>query len=222
MPRLLKNALGLLLLPACLAAAAALWRVVHASGDAEAFWVMFGAGAGGAVLALLLLPKPMLTYVIGHELTHALTTWLCGGQVARFKVSSQGGHVIVSKSNWLIALAPYFLPLYAVLVVAGQVIGHWFWGWSVASPWFHFALGAAYGFHLTLTWHILGTDQTDVSGQGYLFSAAVICLGNILVLLLGLPLLTAELSVFTAIYWWWEELLLLINFAASSRGGWGA
>ena len=57
------------------------------------------------------------------ELTHALWTWLMGGKVNRFKVTSKGGHVIVSKTNFLIALAPYFFPVYAVLVVAVFVIG---------------------------------------------------------------------------------------------------
>jgi hypothetical protein len=209
MPRWLKNILGLLLLPVCLAAAAALWRVVRASGDAEAFWVMFGAGFGCALVVFVLLPKPMLAYVFGHELTHALWTWLCGGKVTKFKVSTQGGHVIVSKTNFLIALAPYFFPVYAVVVVAGYALGQWCWRWPVGSPWFHLALGAAYGFHLTLTWHILETDQTDVSGQGYVFSAAVIYLGNILVLLLGLPLLTAKVTVLAVLQWWWSELVVL-------------
>jgi hypothetical protein len=219
MPRWLKNFLGLLLLPACLAAAAALWRVVRTSGDAEAFWVMFGAGAGCALVVFLFLPKPMLTYVFGHELTHALWTWLCGGKVSDFNVSSEGGHVIVSKTNFLIALAPYFFPVYAVLVVAGYGLGQWLCHWPAESPWFHLLLGAAYGFHVTLTWHILATDQTDVSGQGYLFSAVVIYLGNILVLLLGLPLLTAKVSVLTALQWWWSEMVVLAETVRRVIGG---
>lgn len=192
--------------------------MVRASVEAEAFWVMFGAGGVGAVLALALMPKPMLTYVIGHELTHAVCAWLCGGKVKQFQVSDEGGHVVLSKSNFLIALAPYFLPLYAVLVVAVYALGHWLWRWPAGSPWFHLALGAAYGFHVALTWHILGIAQTDVSGQGYLFSATVIYLGNVLVLLLGLPLLTAQVSVPTALAWWWEELTVLAR--ALGRGGW--
>lgn len=218
MPRSLKNILGVLLLPACLAAAAALWRVVRASGDAEAFWVMFGAGAGCALVVFLLLPKPMWTYVLGHELTHALCTWLCGGKVTAFNVAQDGGHVIVSKTNFLIALAPYFLPLYAVFVVGGYALGHWLWDWPAQSMWFHLVLGGAYGFHVLMTWQILGTDQTDVSGQGYVFSAVTIYLGNILVLLLGLPLLTAKVSVLTALWWWWEELLVLIATARHCLG----
>jgi len=215
MLRGLKNFLGLLLLPSCFAAAVALWRVVRANGDAEAFWVMFGAGAGCALVVFLLLPKPMLTYVFGHELTHALWTWLCGGKVTQFKVSTEGGHVIVSKTNFLIALAPYFFPLYAVLVVAGYALGQWLWRWPAESTWFHLALGATYGFHVLMTWQILATDQTDVSGQGYLFSAVTIYLGNILVLLLGLPLLTTKVSVLTALLWWWGELVVL---AGAIRG----
>jgi hypothetical protein len=70
------------------------------------------------VVIFLLLPKPMWIYVFGHELTHALWTWLFGGQVKKMKVSSAGGHVVVSKTNFVIALAPYFFPLYAALVIA--------------------------------------------------------------------------------------------------------
>lgn len=209
MPRWCKNLIGVLLLPACFAAAATLWRVVRVSGNAEEFWVMFAVGFACALVVFLLLPKPMLAYVFGHELTHVLWTWLCGGKVTKFKVSSAGGHVVVSKSNWLIALAPYFFPVYAVLVVAGYALGHWLWRWPADSWWFYAVLGASYGFHVVLTWHILESDQTDVSGQGYLFSAVVIYLGNALVLVLGLPLLTNRVSVLTALQWWGQELLLL-------------
>jgi hypothetical protein len=31
-----------------------------------------------------------------------------GGRVSRFQVSSEGGHVVTSKANFWIALAPYF------------------------------------------------------------------------------------------------------------------
>jgi hypothetical protein len=53
-------------------------------------------------------------------------------------------------------------------------------------------LGAAYAFHVTLTLEILRTRQTDITSQGYLFSAVVIFLGNALVLLAAVPLLTGQ------------------------------
>jgi hypothetical protein len=132
----------------------------------------------------------MRAYVFGHELTHVLWTWLFGGRVKRFKASATGGHVVVTRINFLITLSPYFFPLYAVLVVLVLAVGSLFWSWWPYRVWFLLLLGAAYAFHVTLTWHALQTEQTDITDQGYLFSAVVIWLGNLSVLLLGLPLLT--------------------------------
>lgn len=204
MPKWLKFIMGILLLPACFGAASALSRVVSASGDAQTFWVALIGGAACWLTVFLLLPKPMLVYVFGHELTHALWTWACGGRVKKFKASAKGGHVVLTKSNFLIALAPYFFPLYAVLVIVVFVAGHFLWNWKHYLPWFHLFIGASYAFHITLTWHILQTRQTDITDQGYLFSAVVIWIGNILVLLIGIPLLTSKVSVLNAFAWWLE------------------
>lgn len=178
--------------------------VIRASGSADTTWVPFLAGAVCWGVVFGLLPKPMWIYVFGHELTHALWTWLFGGRVKRFKATSNGGHVVVSKTNFLITLAPYFFPLYAVLVFLVFLIGHLLWDWSSFLVWFHLLLGAAYAFHVTLTWQVLQTRQTDITSQGWLFSAVVIFLGNVGVLLLGIPLLTAKVSLLTALGWWFK------------------
>jgi hypothetical protein len=204
MPKWAKMIVAILLLPICIGAGSALWMVIRASGSADTTWVPMLAGAVCWAGIFLLLPKPMWIYVFGHELTHALWTWLCGGRVKQFKATADGGHVVVSKSNFLIALAPYFFPLYAVLVVMLFGLGHWLWNWRNFLAWFHLFLGAAYAFHVTLTWHILQTRQTDITQQGYLFSAVVIFLGNISVLLVGIPLLAAKVDVLTALGWWLE------------------
>jgi len=204
MPKWVKFIFALLSLPLCAGAVGALWRVLRASGHANLVWVATLAGVACWLAIYLLLPKPMWVYVFGHELTHAVWTWLFGGSVKKFKASSRGGHVIVSKSNFLIALAPYFFPFYAVLVVFFFLIGHWIWNWRHYFVWFHLLLGAAYGFHLTLTWHILKSEQTDITEQGYVFSAVVIFLGNMIVLLVAIPLLGLQVDVLTAFHWWAE------------------
>lgn len=205
MPSWLKTVVAILLLPLCAGAVGALVMVIRATGSADSFWVAFLGGAACWWVVFLLLPKPMLVYVFGHELTHALWTWLFGGKVRRFKVTSNGGHVVISKTNFLIVLAPYFFPLYVVLAVLVFAIGHLFFGWEKWLPWFHLLVGAAYSFHLTLTWHILQTRQSDITSQGYIFSCVIIFLGNISVLLVGLPLLTARVTVLTAMSWWLHE-----------------
>jgi|SRR5439155_12455252 len=214
MPKWCKTLVAILLLPACLGAASALWKVVRSSGSADTIWVATASGATCWLAIYLLLPKPMWVYVFGHELTHAVWTWLLGGRVKKFKASSQGGHVVVTKSNFLIALAPYFFPLYAVLVVVVFVAGHWLWNWRNYLVWFHLLLGAAYGFHVTLTWHVLKSEQSDISDQGYLFSAVVIFLGNAAVLLTGIPLLAAKVDVVTALQWWGESTYAAVRWLA--------
>jgi hypothetical protein len=216
-PKWCKTIIAVLLLPICFGAGWALWMVLKASGRADTFWVAFLSGAACWTVIYLILPKPMWVYVFGHELTHALWTWLLGGKVKKFKASSKGGHVVVTKSNFAIALAPYFFPLYAVLVVAAFAMGHWLWDWRPYLVWFHLLLGAAYAFHVSLTWHILKSSQSDITDQGYLFSAVVIFLGNVTVLLMGVLLLATKVSVMTALRWWADGTVEIINRLASLR-----
>src|SRR6266480_7559806 len=147
-----KTLIAVLLLPLSIGATRALVRVLRDSGGADAVWVAMLAGAACWLVIFLLLPKPMCVYVFGHELTHALWTWLFGGRVKKFKATSEGGHVVVSKNNFLITLAPYFFPLYVAMVVLVFLAGHLIWSWTRYAVWFHLLVGAAYAFHVTLTW----------------------------------------------------------------------
>ncbi len=202
MPKWCKTIIAVLLLPVCAGASTALWRVIRVSGNADTIWVATLSGAACWLVIYLLLPKPMWVYVFGHELTHVVWTWLMGGRVKKFKASAKGGHVVVTKNNFIIALAPYFFPLYAVVVGLLFLAGSWLWNWSGYTVWFHLLLGASYGFHLTLTWHILKNTQTDITEQGYLFSAVVIFLGNVCILLLVIPLLAEQVKPLAGLQWW--------------------
>ena len=204
MPKWCKTIVAILLLPVCIGQASALEQVFRGCGGADTTWVPLLAGAACWVVIFLLLPKPMWFYVFGHELTHALWAWIFGGKIKKFRASANGGHVVVSKTNFLIVLAPYFFPLYAGLVVVVFALGHLIWNWQHDLVWFHLLVGAAYAFHVTLTGRVLQTRQSDITEQGYLFSAVIIFLGNVSVLLLGVPLLTGRVSLFSALGWWLE------------------
>ena len=210
MLKCIKFIIAVLLLPVCVGAAMALLKVLHACGSADTTWIPILAGAACWTVIFLLLPKPMWIYVFGHELTHALWTWLFGGQVKKMKVTSSGGHVVISKTNFLIALAPYFFPLYAVIVIGVFAVGRFFWGWPLV--WFHLLAGAAYAFHVTLTFYTLKTRQSDITSQGYLFSAVVIFLGNVCVLLFGIPLLTARVGILNSLGWWAESTGMIFHW----------
>jgi hypothetical protein len=208
----LKFFIAILLLPVCAGAAMALGSVLRMSGGAAVTWIPFLGGVACWCVIFFLLPKPMLIYVFGHELTHALWAWLFGGRLKKMKVSSKGGHVIITKTNFLITLAPYFFPLYAVMVIAVFAIGDGIWGWERLFVFFNLLLGAAYAFHVTLTIHALQTQQSDITSQGYLFSGVIIFLGNITILLFGIPWLTGEITFGQAFHIWVMDIATVLHW----------
>jgi hypothetical protein len=208
----LKFLIAILLLPVCAGAAMALGGVLRASGGADTTWIPFLGGVACWCVIFFMLPKPMWIYVFGHELTHALWAWLFGGRLKKMKITSKGCHVIVTKTNFLITLAPYFFPLYAVIVIAVFAIGHWICGWERFFVFFNLLLGAAYAFHVTLTIQALQTQQSDITSQGYLFSGVVIFLGNITILLFGIPMLTRKITLGQAFHSWFMDTSTVLHW----------
>jgi hypothetical protein len=141
-----------------------------------------------------------LAFSLQHLSTPDVVICLWARTHARFKVGRRGGEVRLSKSNTFIALAPYFLPLYALLWSLFLILIRWWFG---ASDWFgpllYAGLGIAYSFHVTLTVVILRIRQPDLVGEGFFFSGTLIWFGNAIVLLVALPLLTGSSGVAEAI-----------------------
>jgi hypothetical protein len=192
MPKWAKAICALLLLPACVGTIRLVPVIAGAAGDTLNVWVPMASGAGCWIIFFLFVPRQAWLYVLGHESTHVIWSWLFGGKVKRFSINREGGFVVVTRSNFLVALAPYFFPLYAVVIVVVFGAIHWFVPAPSAVPVFHLLLGAAYAFHITWTWEILRTEQSDIRGQGIFFSAVVICLGNLIVLISGISLLSGK------------------------------
>ena len=200
--KLLKIILALLLLPFCVGSVMALWQVIIRSGNTQTIWLTTLIGAISWIIIYIFIPEPRWMYVLGHELTHALWSLPFGGKLKKIKVSSRGGHVAITKSNFLVSLAPYFFPLYVVIVIIIFYIGNFFWNWNPYVLCFYFFIGIAYAFHVTLTFKILKIKQPDIVDEGYIFSTVIIFLGNIIVLLIGIPLLTTKISISTSFNFW--------------------
>jgi len=125
-------------------------------------------------------PRPMRTYVLGHELTHALWAWLMGARVKNVRVSKNGGSVTVSKTNFLIALAPYFFPFYTLCVIGLHFVIEIFYDQQIYAPFWLGLVGLTWGFHLTFTLSMLKQHQPDIHEHGRLFSYSFIYLMNVL------------------------------------------
>ncbi len=199
LPQLWRTLGATLLLPICLVTAMAFFACFEASMEASfwrssPFW-FFMLGIIMWLITFFSLGRPLYLYVWGHEATHALFTYLCLGQVHEFRVTRAGGHIVADKNNLLIALSPYFFPLYALVVallfwLAGSyfdlTVAHQLpvpvfpqFSWSMLGYWL---LGITWGFHLTFTVWMIVKDQPDLRANGTIFSLNVIVLANLLLL----------------------------------------
>lgn len=222
MPKWIKVIIAVLLLPVCIGTWRTLLQAISGAGGALDVWVPLASGAGCWIAVFLFLPRQAWLYVMGHEMTHVVWSWAFGGKLKKFKVGAKSGHVVVTKSNFLVALAPYFFPLYSIAVVLVFGVVHAFWQEPKAVPVFHLLLGATYAFHITWTCEILRTQQSDISGQGYLFSGVVVFLGNLAVLILGVALLSGKPAMtqvasdwtgfsLRGYQWCWEQIAYLFR-----------
>lgn len=169
--------------------------VKHHFWATEEFW-FFSLGAVLWVIAFFGLPRPVLIYVFGHELTHAVWVWAMGGRVSQFAVSSDGGHIVTNKHNFWIALAPYFFPLYSVLVIlAYGATGLFVHDMTPYHRWLYALIGVTWAFHITFTLWMIPKGQTDLTYHGTFFSLVVIYLMNLLVLSIFLVIASQHVTV---------------------------
>lgn len=195
MVRFVKFLVGLLGLP--LAAALTLvfvQQLQDGSGfarlDRNASWF-----AGGFLVWLVLFltfPKPVRTYVLAHELTHALWGLFMGARVSRLRVTSRGGSVNVSKSNILITLAPYFFPFYFVLALGAFLLVRIRFDTTTYLPFWYALFGLTWSFHLCFTVATLAIHQPDIQEHGRIFSYVFIYCINLATAALLLSLLTGR------------------------------
>ncbi len=167
--------------------------VDHAFWATEEFW-FFALGMMLWVIAFFGLPRPVVVYVFGHELTHAIWVWMMGGRVSKMHVSSRGGHIITDTHNFWIALAPYFYPIYSILLLVTYAIGSIFLDLAPYHRLFFALLGATWAFHITFTLWMIPKGQSDLTYHGTFFSLVIIYLMNLLILSLMLILGSPHVS----------------------------
>ncbi len=195
MANFLRMILGVVLLPMC-------WGVVRAFCDS----VMAAAGESGGItaesialvggmaafaLCWMAVSHPVKTYVLGHELTHALWGLLFGAIPSKLRVSTAGGSVNLTKSNMIITLAPYFFPFYTFLVIVVALITSAFIRPLPCLPLWMFAVGFTWAFHALFTLETLAQRQPDVKLYGRIFSWVFIFLANVALILVFLASTTS-------------------------------
>jgi hypothetical protein len=145
------------------------------------------------VVLHLLFYKPTYIYVLGHEAVHAGIGWLFGRRISSFRVSEKGGGVGMNKSNTVIELSPYFIPVYAILItIVYFVIAS---SYNINSSTFIFLIGFALALHIISTIEVLKIRQPDIVKSGYFFSIVMVYILNIAIIAVIFGLVFPSFSV---------------------------
>lgn len=158
----------------------------------------------GFLAGLCIFPYFRMTpvYVCGHELTHWLTAKLFMRETGKFSLKMASGQVQVKNPNVWIILSPYILPFH-LLVLMG-LYGLMLFVIDPMPPLvvriFAGCLGAAYAYHLVMTFIAIKAGQQDLRFKGPVFSLCIVITGNIVFLFLVLMFATRQWQAATRLF----------------------
>lgn len=213
--RLFHWAIGIFLIPLCFITVITLIKESGEDRILETIWystnlVCFVAGA------LLMLSwfvlgiandQLLYLYVLGHEMTHAMFVYVCGGRISAIHFSTEGGYVMTNKSNILIALSPYFIPFWsAVLISLHGFISLWAdipGGGLILTG----LIGFTWTFHIVWTVWMIPKDQPDLKENGTFLSLMLIIFTNLILFSLILCATSHEVQLLSFVFEWWNTCL---------------
>ena len=114
-----------------------------------------------------------------HECTHAIVALLTLHGVTGMRVTwNKGGHVRYTggEGNWLITIAPYFIPTISIIAVAAAAFVPTQYAYQAQV-----LIGASVGFHLGSSYLETHDAQSDLIKVGYSFCCCFLPTANLLV-----------------------------------------
>ena len=114
--------------------------------------------------------------------------------MSQFRINRAGGYIVTDTTNFWIALAPYFFPIYSILVLLlfGGIGA--FVDVEPYRRWLFGVVGFTWAFHITFAIWMLWKGQTDLIEHGTFFSMMVIYLINFSVLSLMLIVASRDVT----------------------------
>lgn len=181
--RILKFIIGILLIPFCFGTSFAFYQEISQISLSSPEEKIFLWGVVLYTIMHIFIFKPQRIYIFGHEMIHALFTWLSGGKVKKIKITEKGGEVKVDKINFLTLIAPYLFPIYPLIISLLFFIFKASYNLDIIFlRIFLFSLGFSLAMHILMTAETLKRIQPDLIKAGYLFSIVLIYLINIFIL----------------------------------------
>ncbi|MDD5436251.1 MAG: hypothetical protein PHX20_01770 [Candidatus Omnitrophica bacterium] len=189
----LKVIIGVLSIPIAAGVTTAFYKNLVLIKELSSSLSYFMWGIVSYMVIHLIFYKPTYLYVLGHEAVHAGMTWIFGGKIKSFKVSEEGGSVGADKSNTVIELSPYFVPIYAIIVsLVYFIIAS---SYSINGAIFIFLIGFTLAFHMISTIEVMKIRQPDIVKSGYFFSIVIVYVFNVVVIAVIFSLMFQDFSL---------------------------
>ncbi len=176
--RIIKTAVFVAALPALAGYALALYGELAAalghSTQARLGLAMIPAG----MLVWLLVGRYLrFFHVFEHEVTHLVTGLLFFIQPRQLVASESGGRMEMYGNNFVVSLAPYFVPLFSLGLMAIMPLFD-----STVSGYACAVLGLVTGYHVITNLQEFSLLQPDIRSHGPVFSTTICVWGNVIAL----------------------------------------
>ena len=148
----------------------------------SAFFMKFMAPMFGMIVLWFIIPGLNGSHfaIFEHEFTHMFAALLTFHMPKSMQVESDkgGSFSFYGEGNWLITLAPYFVPTFPILMMFVSLF--WTWGDGRLPEMFIPVLGMMFGYHLISNAMQIHPGQTDFPKAGWLFSLLFLPTANLI------------------------------------------
>jgi len=190
--KMIKFVVGVLAVPVMFAVTRAFYVNIIQVQELSGILSYFVWGIVSYVVLHLLFYKPTYVYVVGHEAVHAAMSWVMGGRIQSFKASEEGGSVTTDKTNTAIELGPYFVPIYAIIIMVVYFVVAY--SYTINGAVFVFLIGFTLALHVVMTIEVMKIRQPDIVKSGYFFSIVLVYVLNIMIIAVLFSLLFKSFS----------------------------
>lgn len=163
---------------------------------AKVQWLLFGLGAYLIAMPLLSWRNWQFLHTFEHELGHMVVRAALFHRLIEFRVYPEGNENYVRteegllRSQTITALAPYYLPVFALPWLALR------WSFPAAIlPWVDLFIGFAIAFHYIGLLTEFHPGQSDIQKNTFLYSLFVTIFLNVLMLMIVVAVVTDDVNL---------------------------
>jgi hypothetical protein len=200
----------ILLMPAC----SHLWQVMgYIYGHSNSYSMLFYGSLTYLILWFIWIKHSMMGQwfsTLEHEVTHSIFAILSLNRVVGLQATGYAGGVMQYQgySNWIITLAPYFVPTLSLSILLLISL--------VKTPHLSillFILGVSLSYHFLATWKSIHYLQSDLVKSGWLFVCMFLPTANVLMLLIILTALPQDgLSTERSLSYVWQDAMVFLGY----------